>query len=102
MKGDRPPPKRSRPCKRRRARPEAGPPPDKGGRAPRFKFADYRNLFPGPKTAGIPIAQLYKALMPNGEIKKNNLHLVCKRWEEDGDVIITDVPGQPRLYRAAL
>jgi hypothetical protein len=73
-----------------------------GGRAPKYLFSDYRNLFPAKSSPGLPLAELYRHLMPNGEIQKKNLHQVCQRWQEDGEVEIIDAPGQPRRYRRAL
>lgn len=72
------------------------------GRPEKFRFCDYRNLFPPHATKGIPLNELYKALMPNGEIQKKNLHAVCERWQEQGEVEIIDQAGQPRRYRAAV
>jgi len=68
----------------------------------KYLFNDYRTLFPGPNTAGLNINELHRALLANGEIAKKNLHQVCKRWAEDGDVEIIDIHGQPRRYRATV
>lgn len=72
------------------------------GRTPKFVFTHYKNIFPAKSGAGLPLAELHRALLPNGEIARKNLHAVCERWAEDGDVEIIDLPGKPRRYRAML
>lgn len=66
----------------------------------KYQFNDYRNLFPAKHTPGVPLAELHRLLLPNGEIKRNILHAVCVRWGEDVEII--DLPNQPRRYRASL
>ncbi len=70
------------------------------GRPEKYRFNDYRNIFPGKNTQGLPLAELHRCLIPNGEIKKNILHSVCERWSDDVEII--DIPGKPRRYRATL
>ena len=72
---------------------------ERGGRAPRFQFSDYRYLFPPKTSAGLTLNELHRALLPNGEIKRNVLHKVCVRWAEENEVEIIEVDGQPRRYR---
>jgi hypothetical protein len=72
------------------------------GRPEKYQFSDYRSIFPTKESKGLNLNELHRALVPNGEIQKKNLHQVCKRWAEDGDVEIIDEHGQPRRYRAAL
>lgn len=73
-----------------------------GGRQPKYLFNDYRTLFPVKTGPGLNVNELHRALMPNGEIKRNILHQVCKRWSDDGEVEIIDIHGQPRRYRATV
>lgn len=72
------------------------------GRPQKYQFSDYRSLFPPKQSIGLPLNELHRALLANGEIKKNILHQICRRWQEEGDIEIIDVHGQPRRYRAAL
>lgn len=84
------------------ARPEDAPmASEKKGRPERYLYEDYRNLFPPKSGPGKPLSQLARDLMPNGEIRTNQLHQVCKRWQEQGHVEIMDRAGQPRLYRSS-
>ncbi len=71
------------------------------GRPEKYKFDDYRMLFPAKASNGATLNELHRLLLSNGEIKKNNLHAVCKRWSEQGDVEIIDVHAQPRRYRSS-
>lgn len=80
---------------------EIAPEPKSTTKPTKYAFNDYRSLFPESKSNGLTLGQLHRALLDNGEIKKNILHQVCKRWADDGDVEIIDVHGQPRRYRAA-
>ena len=68
------------------------------GRPQKYLFENYRNLFPTDK--GVPVNELWRLLLPNGEIQKKNLHQVMQRWAEDGDIEILDAKGQPRRYRS--
>lgn len=72
------------------------------GRDEKYKFDDYCNLFPAASSEGLPLAQLHRALMDNGEISRKQIHQVCVRWAEQGNVEIIDEAGKPRRYRKAL
>ncbi len=72
------------------------------GRPPKFDFSDYRNIFPPKSGPGMLISPLHRHLMSNGEIPKKTLHMVLKRWAEDGFVEIMRPEGKPTQYRCAV
>ena len=72
---------------------------ERAGRPSKFQFSDYRSLFPPKSSPGLTINELHRALLPNGEIKRNSLHQICVRWAEENEVEIINVDGQPRRYR---
>lgn len=70
------------------------------GRPSKYKFSDYRNLFPPASGKGMALNELERALSPNGPISRKSLHDVVVRWmENDEPIEIIDVQGQPRRYR---
>lgn len=84
-------------------RPEDQKPAKEGptGRPEKYPFKDYRSLMPARESQGLPMSQLHRALLPNGEIPIKQIHQVCVRWQEQGEVEIIDAVGQPRRYRSA-
>lgn len=74
----------------------------KGGRPTKYEYNDYRTLMPAKSSPGLPVAQLYNRLIPNGAIEKKNLHNLLKRWQEEGFIETVDVHGQPRHWRAVI
>lgn len=77
------------------------PSPPKTGRPTKYDFSDYRSLFPAKSSPGLPVAQLHRQLIQNGQIEKKNFHNVLKRWAEEGHIEAIDEHGQPRRFRAA-
>jgi hypothetical protein len=79
-----------------------GEAPKKRGGNVKYEFKDYRHLFPLHDTPGMPVRQLAKTLMPEGEIKVPSLTEALKRWEMEGHV--ARVPGlkhgMPTHWRA--
>lgn len=75
---------------------------ESGGRPSKYKFTDYRPVFPTKQSEGLPLAVLHRALEAQNPIKKDTLFHALKRWAADGDVEIVSEPGKPDRYRAAL
>jgi hypothetical protein len=73
-----------------------------GGRPEKHAFEDYQTLIPARATPGMTFAELQRALLRNGEIRKDVFHNVLKRWGKDGDIEIIRVHGEPIRYRLSV
>jgi hypothetical protein len=81
--------------------PEAADPSPRG-RPEKYKYTDFSHVFPTKASAGLPYAELERALMPDGGPSRNSLGTVLERWEEQGHIEPIRVAGQPKRWRAML